>query len=197
MGGELRAKMLRLGQMDDEIVRAIVAAEHELQNVITIRIQTTMNGQVIAFGKHAGKWRLLLVVNTTDTPLVACSRSVRAQAMTERWIEKLVACAEAGVERELEARDIAVIRARELEHRIEDVIGIASPTINPAFRTKDGRPIDLDIAKRASEVINDHLDSLGYVAPEAGDVLAQHLAGIAVAMNELAKALAFKLPGDA
>lgn len=73
----------------------------------------------LVFGKHDGKWQLLIELSLPDdtsdiTPLLSCSRETRLRVFSEGHLEALVRGAVSQLDKQLIAREAAVEKARKL-----------------------------------------------------------------------------------
>lgn len=116
--------------LDTEISAEIQRVEDRLRRLYTVRIEVQVTADyVLAWGKQSGLWRLL--IHDRAYPDAVCAllnarRHVRAQALTDGWIQKLVDEAGSALTKECEGRRKALSLARdviipELDARIKSL----------------------------------------------------------------------------
>lgn len=127
----MRGLQDEIDALDTEISGEIRRIEDRLRQLYSVRIEVTASDDyLIAWGKQSGLWRLL-VRDRMDPKaefgaLLNEPRHVRAQALTEGWIQKLVDEAGSVLTKECEGRRKALSLARdviipELDERIKSL----------------------------------------------------------------------------
>lgn len=122
----LKARRKRLDDADTQISNLIKEVETELVSHFNIRVWTDITDHdssgfetVLAFGKHDGKWQLLIEVDFPDggsdkTPLLSCTRETRVRVFAEGHVEALIRGAVAQLDKQLVVREKAIDKATEL-----------------------------------------------------------------------------------
>ncbi len=101
---ELGPRQLTLGKLDVRITEVVKTLEEKLRARLSTRVATGMfldenteRVEVLAFGKHDGRWQFLIETGDLDQPelwkkqpLVSASRETRVRVFTEGFMEKLV-----------------------------------------------------------------------------------------------------------
>ena len=122
----LKSRRQKLDEADTRISDLIKDVESALEAHFNIRVWTDItdyekNGwpTVLAFGKHDGKWQLVIEVEFPDgadskTPLQSCSRDTRLRAFVDGHVEDLIRGAVTQLDKQLEVREKAIDKASEL-----------------------------------------------------------------------------------
>lgn len=134
---QLSDRTTQLNQLDDRIAKAISILEHALRKHLSVRVHQVISQhstdfgssdrlEVLTFGKHRGKWQLLIEWGTADldrnftadddgsTPLLNCARDKRAAVFEGGHIEHLIRAAFVQCEEEIASRQKAVAIADRL-----------------------------------------------------------------------------------
>jgi hypothetical protein len=125
---DLGPRQLALSKLDTRIVDAVKKLEEKLRARLSTRVVTsisldeaTEHVEVLAFGKHDGKWQLLIESGDLGDPafwkkqpLVSASREMRVRVFTEGLMEKLVRDAAKQIDEQIEERHNAIKIADQL-----------------------------------------------------------------------------------
>lgn len=127
--GTLRDRRKRLDEADTRISDLIKEIETELQSHLNVRVSTDITdhsdgstGGVetsLAFGKHDGKWQLIVEVDFPDgaankTSLLSCAREMRVRVIAEGHVERLIRGAVGQLDKQIAVREKAIEKATEL-----------------------------------------------------------------------------------
>lgn len=104
---QLAARNQVLDAHDDRISEQITAIEEALRHVFKTRISVDISAdRSLDFGKFNGKWCLLHYERDIETPLLSCSREIRADLVC--WIEPLIRCATDQIDAQISTRLAAI-----------------------------------------------------------------------------------------
>ena len=121
----LQLRRRRLDEADTTISNLIKDVETQLQTHINIRVWIDITEpdksyeQTLAFGKHDGKWQLVVEADFPDgssdkTPLLSCTRETRVRVFADGHVEALIRGAVEQLDQMLTVREKAVDKASEL-----------------------------------------------------------------------------------
>lgn len=122
---ELATTQERLNDLDTRISIAIRDVEERIRDHVSTRIAIVVglpnrDEAVLAFGKHDGKWCLVLEERggpksgPQRTPLLSVPREVRAEVFVGGHIEHLIRAAASQIADQIAGREVAVRNADEL-----------------------------------------------------------------------------------
>lgn len=122
--GTLQGRRKRLDDADTRISDKLKEAEKLLQDHFNTRVWAMISSAndgtdtKIVFGKHDGKWQLLIETegfgDHSITPLLSCSREMRARVFTEGSLETLIRGAVDQLDEQLKTREEAIDKAEKL-----------------------------------------------------------------------------------
>lgn len=126
---KLRERRQRLDAADSQISNLIKEIETELQTHFSVRVSIDITdhsdggtGGVetsLAFGKHDGKWQLMVEVDFPDgagstTPLLSCPRETRVRVIADGHIEALIRGAVGQLDKQISVREKAIDKGTQL-----------------------------------------------------------------------------------
>lgn len=113
----VKERRKRLDDADTRISQLLQTIEGELQKHCNVRVSVNVTepegvpiDEVLVFGKHDGKWQLIVEAEFADgsgqvTPLLSCTREMRVRAITQGHIEALVRNAASQLDKLLAERE--------------------------------------------------------------------------------------------
>lgn len=132
---QVAQRRARIDKLDTEISENIKRIENALREHFSVRIwvnitdsDTDPNAElVLAYGKHDGKWQLLIEHswlgddNTTVTPLLSTAREMRTKVFVDGCIEQLILGALAQLDEQIKLREAAIAKSLELAMVLDGV----------------------------------------------------------------------------
>lgn len=131
----LAERSVELDRLDDKLGALIRRIESVLRTQISTRISHEFDpdpndGEVelLTFGKHDGKFMLLLEHGVQDfgavdiktcTPLLSTSREMRTRVFTEGYVEQLIRSAHAQVSQQIMMREKALAAAEQIANALD------------------------------------------------------------------------------
>lgn len=108
-------RSIELDRMDDAVAEQIKLLEEKIHRVLNVSIFTPIDDHTeLAFGKHCGKWHLLVVNDSETKPLSSASREVRVLMFSSGAIERLLQNGVSQMDEMIQTRHQAIDIANQL-----------------------------------------------------------------------------------
>jgi hypothetical protein len=114
-----------LERLDSQLSESIANIELKLRALVSIRISTKIEHstfKALVFGKHDGRWGLLLEGikdNAGMTPILSANRADRLQAIEDGWIDALIESIASTLDAEIKRRRAAIDKLDETLRRLD------------------------------------------------------------------------------